>query len=70
MLQQVATTAWTSFYSKAVSSLTLAELHVSALTSFIKFNNLKALTKGNEALSKPFHGLIEILLFDFRYHGK
>ena len=40
--------------------LTLAELHVSVLTSFIKFN--KALTKFNEALTKPYHGLIEFLL--------
>ena len=40
-------------------TLTLAELHVSVLTSFIEFN--KALTKFNEALTKPYHGLIEIL---------
>ena len=40
--------------------LTLAELHVSVLTSFIKFD--KALTKFNEALAKPYHSLIEILL--------
>ena len=32
---------------------------------------IKALTKFNEALTKPYHGLIEVLLwFDFRYHSK
>ena len=39
-------------------ALTLAELHVRVLTSFIKFDN--ALTNFNEALTKPYHGLIEI----------
>ena len=37
--------------------LTLAELHVSVQTSFIKFN--KALTKFNEASTKRYHGLID-----------
>ena len=32
-----------------------SHLHVSVLTSFIKFN--KALTKFKEALTKPYHGL-------------
>ena len=50
-------------------TLTLAELHVRVLTSFINF--LKALTKFNEALTKPYHGLIEMLLqIDFRYYSK
>ena len=50
-------------------ALTLAELHVLVLTSFIEFN--KALTKFNEALTKPYPGLIEILLkIDFRYQSK
>ena len=40
--------------------LTLAELHISILTSFIRLN--KALTKFNEASTKPCHGLVEILL--------
>ena len=35
---------------------TLAERHVRVLTSFIQFNT--ALTKLNEALTKPYHGLI------------
>ena len=44
-------------------ALTLAELHVSVLTSF----NLMI----NEALTKPYHDLIENLLqIDFRYHNK
>ena len=43
-----------------VLDLTLAELHVRVLTSFIKFN--KALTKIIKALPKPYHGLVEILL--------
>ena len=42
--------------------LTLAELHVSVLTSFFKFN--KALIKFNEALTK-LYSLIEILLLNF-----
>ena len=33
------------------AGLTLAELHVSVLTSFIK-----VLTKFNETLTKPYHG--------------
>ena len=44
--------------------LTLATLHVLTLRSFVKFN--KAPIKFNEALTKPCHGLIEILL----YHSK
>ena len=43
--------------------LTLPELYVCVLRSFIKFN--KAPTKNNEALTivtKPYHVLIEILL--------
>ena len=48
---------------------TLADLHVYALRSFVRFN--KAPTKFNEDLTKPFHGLIEILLhIDFRCHSK
>ena len=35
-------------------------VHASALTSFVKVD--KALTKFKEALTKPQHGLIEILL--------
>ena len=42
------------------AGLTLAEMHVCVLTSFIKFN--KALTKFNEALTKPYH------VFDRNYY--
>ena len=42
--------------------LTLAELHVFVLRSVIKYNNLKASTKFDEALTKPYNGLIEISL--------
>ena len=50
--------------------LTLVELHVRVLTSFIKCNKFnKALTNFNEALTKPYHGLIELEI-DFRYHSK
>ena len=35
---------------------TLAELHVSILTSSFKID--KALTKFNKALTKPYHGLV------------
>ena len=39
------------------------------LCTFIKFD--KAPTKFNEALTKPYHGLIEILQkIDFRYHSR
>ena len=52
-----------------VYALTLAELHVFVLRSFINFN--KAPTKFNEALAKPYHRLKEVLLeIDFRYHSK
>ena len=40
--------------------LALAELQVRVLTSFIKFD--KVPTKFNEDFTKPYHGLIEILL--------
>ena len=54
-------------YNKYViaQALTLAKLHVRVLTSLIKLIKLlinKALTKFNEALTKPYHGLIEVLL--------
>ena len=42
------------------SVLTLAELPVFVLKSFVKFD--KAPTIFNEVLTKPHHGLIEILL--------
>ena len=39
---------------------TLAELHVSILTSSFKID--KALTKFNKALTKPYHGLVREIL--------
>ena len=42
------------------SNLTLAELHVFVLTSFIKFN--KVPIKFNEVFAKPYHVLIEVVL--------
>ena len=52
--------AGAGYAGPAALSLALAELHVRVLTSFIKFN--KALTKFNEALTIPYHGLIKSLL--------
>ena len=40
--------------------LTLAELHVFVLRSFINF--YKAPTNFDDALTKPYNGLVEILL--------
>ena len=45
---------------ETVLALNLAELHVFVLRNFIQFN--RAPTKFNEALTKPYHGLMQVSL--------